>query len=177
MSLLIHVFNVQLLKVLLSLRIKEVDMKTDAKDIAPKKTFMTFKEKKKNLSRMQRKVNASLIESFRVNFCFCHLIVLFSWTVEESRGEAGERTSRSRSIRESRQKDQTGEQMIWDQCVLRWCHVFLKSLSRFCFPAHRDAEHRVSHLLQDPEESSEVCFTARCFRGSGKVRETERFLL
>lgn len=71
MSLLIHVFNVQLLKVLLSLRIKEVDMKTDAKDIAPKKTFMTFKEKKKNLSRMQRKVNASLIESFRVNFCFC----------------------------------------------------------------------------------------------------------
>lgn len=45
----------ELLNVLLSLRIKEVDMKKDAKDIAPKKTFMTFKEKKKNLSRMQRK--------------------------------------------------------------------------------------------------------------------------
>lgn len=47
----------QVLNVLLSLRIKEVDMKKDANDLAPKKNFMTIKEKKKNLSRMQRKVN------------------------------------------------------------------------------------------------------------------------
>ncbi|XP_056626651.1 nucleolar complex protein 3 homolog [Triplophysa dalaica] len=45
----------EILKVLLSLRIKEVDMKKDAKDIAPKKTFMTLKERKMNLSRMKRK--------------------------------------------------------------------------------------------------------------------------
>ncbi|KAG7492774.1 hypothetical protein MATL_G00017840 [Megalops atlanticus] len=45
----------EVLKTLLCLRIKEVDVKKDAEDIAPKKKFMTFKEKRKNLSRMQRK--------------------------------------------------------------------------------------------------------------------------
>ncbi|XP_054455146.1 nucleolar complex protein 3 homolog [Anoplopoma fimbria] len=50
-------FNVrpELLKTLLSLRIKEVQMKKDIEDTAPKKKFMNNKEKKKNLSRMQRK--------------------------------------------------------------------------------------------------------------------------
>lgn len=41
---------------LLHLRIKEVEVKKDAEDIAPKKKFMSYKEKRKNLSRMQRKV-------------------------------------------------------------------------------------------------------------------------
>ncbi|XP_041830674.1 nucleolar complex protein 3 homolog, partial [Melanotaenia boesemani] len=45
----------ELLKTLLSLRIKEVEMKKDLEATAPKKKFMTNKEKKKNLSRMQRK--------------------------------------------------------------------------------------------------------------------------
>lgn len=45
-----------MLKVFLHLRIKEVELKKDSEDIAPKKKFMTFKEKRKNLSRMQRKV-------------------------------------------------------------------------------------------------------------------------
>nr|XP_055032367.1 nucleolar complex protein 3 homolog isoform X1 [Misgurnus anguillicaudatus] len=45
----------EVLKVLMSLRIKEVDLKKDSEDTAPKKNFMTFKDKKKNLSRMQRK--------------------------------------------------------------------------------------------------------------------------
>ncbi|XP_072228904.1 nucleolar complex protein 3 homolog [Leuresthes tenuis] len=43
------------LRTLLSLRIKEVEMKKDLETTAPKKKFMTNKEKKKNLSRMQRK--------------------------------------------------------------------------------------------------------------------------
>ncbi|NP_001002863.1 nucleolar complex protein 3 homolog [Danio rerio] len=43
------------LNCLLCLRIKEVDMKKDTEDTAPKKKFMSFKEKRKNLSRMQRK--------------------------------------------------------------------------------------------------------------------------
>uniref|UniRef100_A0A668TEN6 Nucleolar complex protein 3 homolog n=1 Tax=Oreochromis aureus TaxID=47969 RepID=A0A668TEN6_OREAU len=45
----------ELLRTLLSLRIKEVEMKKDIEAAAPKKKFMTNKERKKNLSRMQRK--------------------------------------------------------------------------------------------------------------------------
>ena len=45
----------EVLKVFLHLRIKEVELKKDSEDIAPKKKFMTFKEKRKHLSRMQRK--------------------------------------------------------------------------------------------------------------------------
>lgn len=45
----------EVLKTLLCLRIKEVEVKKDAEAVAPKKKFMTFKEKRKNLSRMQRK--------------------------------------------------------------------------------------------------------------------------
>ncbi|NXA48669.1 NOC3L protein, partial [Nothocercus julius] len=45
----------EVLKVFLHLRIKEVELKKDSEDIAPKKKFMTYKEKRKNLSRMQRK--------------------------------------------------------------------------------------------------------------------------
>lgn len=46
----------QVLKVFLHLRIKEVELQKDSEDIAPKKKFMTYKEKRKHLSRMQRKV-------------------------------------------------------------------------------------------------------------------------
>uniref|UniRef100_A0A1A8LCJ6 Nucleolar complex protein 3 homolog n=2 Tax=Nothobranchius pienaari TaxID=704102 RepID=A0A1A8LCJ6_9TELE len=45
----------EVLQTLLSLRIKEVEMKKDLEASAPKKRFMTNKDKKKNLSRMQRK--------------------------------------------------------------------------------------------------------------------------
>ncbi|KAM6964134.1 nucleolar complex protein 3 homolog [Tautogolabrus adspersus] len=45
----------EVLKTLLSLRIKEVEMKKDMEATAPKKKFMNNKEKRKNLSRMQRK--------------------------------------------------------------------------------------------------------------------------
>ncbi|XP_053161910.1 nucleolar complex protein 3 homolog [Hemicordylus capensis] len=45
----------EVLMTLLHLRIKEVEVKKDAEDIAPKKKFMSYKEKRKNLSRMQRK--------------------------------------------------------------------------------------------------------------------------
>ncbi|XP_060795527.1 nucleolar complex protein 3 homolog [Neoarius graeffei] len=45
----------EVLNTLLCLRIKEVDVKKDAEDLAPKQKFMNYKEKKKNLSRMQRK--------------------------------------------------------------------------------------------------------------------------
>ncbi|KAF3703977.1 Nucleolar complex protein 3 -like protein [Channa argus] len=45
----------EVLRALLSLRIKEVEMKKDIEDAAPKKKFMNNKEKKKKLSRMQRK--------------------------------------------------------------------------------------------------------------------------
>ncbi|KAM4524743.1 nucleolar complex protein 3 homolog [Odontesthes bonariensis] len=45
----------EVLRTLLSLRIKEVELKKDLESTAPKKKFMTHKEKKKNLSRMQRK--------------------------------------------------------------------------------------------------------------------------
>uniref|UniRef100_A0A3Q2Q837 Nucleolar complex protein 3 homolog n=1 Tax=Fundulus heteroclitus TaxID=8078 RepID=A0A3Q2Q837_FUNHE len=45
----------EVLRTLLSLRIKEVEMRKDLEATAPKKKFMTNKEKKKNLSRMQRK--------------------------------------------------------------------------------------------------------------------------
>ncbi|XP_076024049.1 nucleolar complex protein 3 homolog isoform X2 [Genypterus blacodes] len=50
-------YNVQpeVLRTLLSLRIKEVEMKKDIEDTAPKKKFMNNKERRKNLSRMQRK--------------------------------------------------------------------------------------------------------------------------
>uniref|UniRef100_A0A3Q1GQJ0 Nucleolar complex protein 3 homolog n=1 Tax=Acanthochromis polyacanthus TaxID=80966 RepID=A0A3Q1GQJ0_9TELE len=47
----------EVLRTLLSLRIKEVEMKKDLEATAPKKKFMNNKEKKKNLSRMQRKVS------------------------------------------------------------------------------------------------------------------------
>ncbi|KAG7232806.1 hypothetical protein INR49_008083 [Caranx melampygus] len=45
----------EVLRTLLSLRIKEVEVKKDIEATAPKKKFMNNKEKKKNLSRMQRK--------------------------------------------------------------------------------------------------------------------------
>ncbi|KAM9336807.1 nucleolar complex protein 3 homolog [Symphorus nematophorus] len=45
----------EVLRTLMSLRIKEVEMKKDMEDTAPTKKFMNNKEKKKNLSRMQRK--------------------------------------------------------------------------------------------------------------------------
>lgn len=45
----------EVLRTLLGLRIKEVQMKKDMEDTAPKKKFMNHKEKKKQLSRMQRK--------------------------------------------------------------------------------------------------------------------------
>ncbi|XP_059803555.1 nucleolar complex protein 3 homolog [Hypanus sabinus] len=45
----------EVLKTFLTLRIKEVEVKKDSEDIAPKKRFLTCKEKRKNLSRMQRK--------------------------------------------------------------------------------------------------------------------------
>ncbi|XP_060883739.1 nucleolar complex protein 3 homolog [Labrus mixtus] len=45
----------EVLNTLLSLRIKEVEMKKDMESTAPKKKFMNNKERKKNLSRMQRK--------------------------------------------------------------------------------------------------------------------------
>ncbi|XP_058045447.1 nucleolar complex protein 3 homolog isoform X1 [Ahaetulla prasina] len=45
----------EVLMALLHLRIKEVEVKKDAEDITPKSKFMTYKDKRKNLSRMQRK--------------------------------------------------------------------------------------------------------------------------
>ncbi|XP_069467440.1 nucleolar complex protein 3 homolog [Ambystoma mexicanum] len=45
----------EMLQVLLQLRIKEVEVKKDTEDLTSKKKFMTCKEKRKNLSRMQRK--------------------------------------------------------------------------------------------------------------------------
>ncbi|XP_005991626.1 nucleolar complex protein 3 homolog [Latimeria chalumnae] len=45
----------EVLKTFLHLRIKEVEVKKDAEDTLTKKKFMTCKEKRKNLSRMQRK--------------------------------------------------------------------------------------------------------------------------
>uniref|UniRef100_A0A8C1HSQ9 Nucleolar complex protein 3 homolog n=1 Tax=Cyprinus carpio carpio TaxID=630221 RepID=A0A8C1HSQ9_CYPCA len=45
----------EVLNCLLCLRIKEVEMRKDTEDTAPKKKFMSFKEKRTNLSRMQRK--------------------------------------------------------------------------------------------------------------------------
>uniref|UniRef100_A0A671RCN4 Nucleolar complex protein 3 homolog n=1 Tax=Sinocyclocheilus anshuiensis TaxID=1608454 RepID=A0A671RCN4_9TELE len=45
----------EVLNCLHCLRIKEVEMKKDTEDTAPKKKFMSFKEKRTNLSRMQRK--------------------------------------------------------------------------------------------------------------------------
>ncbi|XP_043110025.1 nucleolar complex protein 3 homolog [Puntigrus tetrazona] len=45
----------EVLNCLLCLRIKEVEMKKDTEDAAPKKKFMSFKDKRANLSRMQRK--------------------------------------------------------------------------------------------------------------------------
>ncbi|KAM9463059.1 nucleolar complex protein 3 homolog [Clarias gariepinus] len=45
----------EVLNTLLCLRIKEVDIKKDTEDLAPKQKFMNFKEKQKNLSRMKRK--------------------------------------------------------------------------------------------------------------------------
>uniref|UniRef100_A0A673N1Z9 Nucleolar complex protein 3 homolog n=1 Tax=Sinocyclocheilus rhinocerous TaxID=307959 RepID=A0A673N1Z9_9TELE len=45
----------EVLNCLHCLRIKEVEMKKDTEDSAPKKKFMSFKEKRTNLSRMQRK--------------------------------------------------------------------------------------------------------------------------
>ncbi|XP_017296248.1 nucleolar complex protein 3 homolog [Kryptolebias marmoratus] len=45
----------EVLRTLLSLRIKDVEMKRDLESTAPNKKFMTYKEKKTNLSRMQRK--------------------------------------------------------------------------------------------------------------------------
>ncbi|XP_012889842.1 PREDICTED: nucleolar complex protein 3 homolog isoform X2 [Dipodomys ordii] len=44
-----------MLKTFLCLRIKEVEVKKDTEDINKPKKFMTFKEKRKTLSRMQRK--------------------------------------------------------------------------------------------------------------------------
>uniref|UniRef100_G1M4V7 Nucleolar complex protein 3 homolog n=1 Tax=Ailuropoda melanoleuca TaxID=9646 RepID=G1M4V7_AILME len=45
----------EMLKTFLCLRIKEVEVKKDTEDINKPKKFMTFKEKRKTLSRMQRK--------------------------------------------------------------------------------------------------------------------------
>ncbi|KAM7073165.1 nucleolar complex protein 3 homolog [Molossus nigricans] len=45
----------EMLKTFLCLRIKEVEVKKDTEDINKPQKFMTFKEKRKNLSRMQRK--------------------------------------------------------------------------------------------------------------------------
>lgn len=45
-----------MLRTLLGLRIKEVQVKKDLEDSKPQKKFMNNKERKKNLSRMQRKV-------------------------------------------------------------------------------------------------------------------------
>ncbi|XP_029934416.1 nucleolar complex protein 3 homolog [Myripristis murdjan] len=45
----------EVLRTLVSLRIKEVQLKKDTEDTAPKSKFMNYKDKKKNLSRMQRK--------------------------------------------------------------------------------------------------------------------------
>ncbi|XP_073541675.1 nucleolar complex protein 3 homolog [Phyllobates terribilis] len=45
----------EVLKIFLHLRIKEVEVKKDVDDIAPKQKMMTYKDKRKNLSRMQRK--------------------------------------------------------------------------------------------------------------------------
>jgi len=48
----------QVLRSLLALRIQEVQVKKDVDDTAPQKKFMNNKEKRKNLSRMQRKVRS-----------------------------------------------------------------------------------------------------------------------
>ncbi|XP_047409320.1 nucleolar complex protein 3 homolog [Sciurus carolinensis] len=45
----------EMLRTFLCLRIKEVEVKKDTEDINKPKKFMTFKEKRKTLSRMQRK--------------------------------------------------------------------------------------------------------------------------
>lgn len=45
----------EMLKTFLCLRIKEIEVKKDTEDISKPKKFMTFKEKRRTLSRMQRK--------------------------------------------------------------------------------------------------------------------------
>ncbi|KAM4030228.1 nucleolar complex protein 3 homolog [Anomaloglossus baeobatrachus] len=45
----------EVLRIFLHLRIKEVEVKKDVDDIAPKQKMMTYKDKRNNLSRMQRK--------------------------------------------------------------------------------------------------------------------------
>ncbi|ELK36645.1 Nucleolar complex protein 3 like protein [Myotis davidii] len=60
----------EMLKTFLCLRIKEVEVKKDTEDINKPKKFMTFKEKRKNLSRMQRKhtetLNIVFVTYFRI---------------------------------------------------------------------------------------------------------------
>lgn len=58
----------EMLKTFLCLRIKEVEVKKDTEDINKPKRFMTFKEKRKTLSRMQRKV---WFIFFFILFFFC----------------------------------------------------------------------------------------------------------
>lgn len=65
-----------MLRSLLSLRIKEVEMKKDIQSTAPKKKFMDYKEKKKNLSRMQRKVWSSFVFDVFVVMFFLLLLLL-----------------------------------------------------------------------------------------------------
>ncbi|KAK2496919.1 hypothetical protein MC885_005735 [Smutsia gigantea] len=59
-----------MLKSFLCLRIKEVEVKKDTEDINKPKKFMTFKEKRKTLSRMQRKhtetLNIVFVTYFRI---------------------------------------------------------------------------------------------------------------
>uniref|UniRef100_A0AAZ3RK41 NOC3-like DNA replication regulator n=1 Tax=Oncorhynchus tshawytscha TaxID=74940 RepID=A0AAZ3RK41_ONCTS len=83
----------ELLKILLCLRIKEVEVKKGTDDTAPKKKLMDYKDKKKNLSRMQRSVAqapvclfAPLInmEFFDDLLNFLHLIQSGDLTYRES---------------------------------------------------------------------------------------------
>lgn len=87
-------------------------MKKDMEDTAPKKKFLNNKEKKKNLSRMQRKVRlTSAIDRCgntsapELTVCAC----VCARAVEEGGGEAGEGAAGGRSLGEQRQEDQTGE--------------------------------------------------------------------
>ncbi len=55
---------------------------------------------------------------------------------------------------------------------LFYCMSCIFTLAHGLIPAHRDAEHCVPHLLQNPEESAEVHLAALRFRRSCKVSST-----
>ncbi|GAB5578628.1 nucleolar complex protein 3 homolog isoform X2 [Prionailurus iriomotensis] len=142
----------EMLKTFLCLRIKEVEVKKDTEDINKPKKFMTFKEKRKTLSRMQRK------QDIRLWMCLINC---------EKGQKYKNRLNNCKQTKWKKAEEKLERELLEAEAS--------ESTEKKLKLAHRNFEYCVCNLLQNIEEGPEVTSPASSSRRFAHLINVEFF--